>query len=134
MQTDKKSFARLVNANRAALIKYYAALSGISAVEASTAITQQAVQKNYIERKSPPPGSALKDWYGKNNAPQWACRAAFDLLVSLGWRPVTYEDKAVSARYLTLNGYSLSSEWQQLLGEWITVSTNINKRLSNDSK
>ncbi|ENL3888467.1 TPA: hypothetical protein I6W77_003135 [Vibrio cholerae] len=132
MQVNKRSFARLVNANRAILIKYYSLLKSGTQLELSTSITDHAIKSNYIPPRVPPPGSALKTWYCDNSAPQWACRAAFDLLIQLDWTPTNETERAIAARYLTLNNHNITQQWQDILGEWLTIAQTINKENSND--
>ncbi|AGU59981.1 hypothetical protein DEB41_17630 (plasmid) [Vibrio anguillarum] len=119
---NRKDFARLVNANRAVLLKHYSYLSTVSASEAMKALTAHAVSTWYINTRPSPPGETLKEWVMNKNPPQWACRAAFDLLLVEGWKPQTNTEKAIAARYLVLNQHIISNEWRQHLGQWLTIA------------
>jgi len=134
MQVNKRLFARLVNTNRAILIKHYSLLQSGTAQEASASITNHAIKSSYIGQRKPPPGSALKEWLCEKSAPQWACRAAFDLLLRLDWSPRNEVEKAIAARYLTLNNHHINQHWHKTLGEWLVIAQTINKENSNDIK
>lgn len=122
----RRTYARLVNANRALLLRHYSYLSDGSASQAVVKLTQHAVAAGYIPKRPPPPGQTIREWTIKNSAPQWACRAAFDLLIDHGWEPETDTERAVSARYLLLNKHNVSIRWYQLLGKWLTVAEQAN--------
>lgn len=123
---NRKDFARLVNANRAVLLKHYSYLSKVSALEAMKILTAHAVNAQYIDTRPSPPGLTLKEWIVNKNPPQWACRAAFDLLIVEGWEPQTDTEKAIAARYLVLNQHIISNEWQQHLEQWLTIANQAN--------
>ncbi|MBF4327759.1 hypothetical protein EAY16_20990 [Vibrio anguillarum] len=86
------------------------------------ALTAHAVSTWYINTRPSPPGETLKEWVMNKNPPQWACRAAFDLLLVEGWKPQTNTEKAIAARYLVLNQHIISNEWRQHLGQWLTIA------------
>lgn len=130
-KTETKNFARLVNTNRALLIKYLSLLSADSLGHVSKALTKHAIEHQYVSERFPPTATALKCWYIENHAPQWACRAAFDLLIQLGWTPQNDIEKAITARYLILNQYILS-DWYDLLSEWLDISLSINYEKMHD--
>ncbi len=130
-KTETENFARLVNTNRAMLIKQLSLLSDNSLSEVSEALTRHAVSHGYVDERFAPKATAVKCWYVNNYAPQWACRSAFDLLCQLGWFPVTNIEKAIAARYLLLNNYSLTFCWCLRLGKWLDVAQNV-KRVSSE--
>jgi len=131
LKTDTDSFARLVNANRAILIKTLSLLCQNPLSEVSEALTTHAVTHGYVNIRTPPKATALKCWYISEYAPQWACRSAFDLLCQLGWLPKSDIEKAIAARYLLLNNYSISDDWLKLLGNWLIIAQHISRTRKN---
>ena len=103
MCTNKKKLAQVVNIHRANLIKLYSLHFESSATQAIKKITTRAVEEAYVAHRSPPPGEVIKSWVIESRAPQWACRATFDLLIELDWLPKTDIEKAIAARFLLLN-------------------------------
>ena len=81
-----------------------------------------AIEKGYISPRSAPPGEALKLWVVSNNAPQWACRAAFDYLIDNKWRPDDEKGKAIAARYLILNDYTVTNELAECIEPWLSLA------------
>ncbi|PSU44842.1 hypothetical protein C9J12_25445 [Photobacterium frigidiphilum] len=122
MPIDRKGLALLVNANRVSLLKTYSFYISGSASELVETLTEHAVQKGYVYERRPPPGQTLREWCVKNHAPQWACRAAFDLLITNDWTPKSDTEKAISARYILLNNHSITELWVDLLGDWLIVA------------
>lgn len=118
----RSALAKIVNANRANLIKWYSfGFSGTSKAAAES-LTNIAINKMYIDERAVPPGNTLKQWVINQSAPQWACRAAFDYLVDVGWQPKNDTEKAIAARYLVLNNHSINEQWRSCLGDWLKVA------------
>lgn len=112
----------MVNTNRASLIKLYSLHFEDSATQAIEQITIRAINRTYVAYRPPPPGEVMKAWVIENRAPQWACRATFDLLIELDWLPNTDIEKAIAARFLFLNDYPITESWKALLGEWLELA------------
>ncbi|MEZ9184834.1 hypothetical protein AB4151_03225 [Vibrio splendidus] len=122
MSTNKKKLAQVVNTHRASLIKLYSLHFEGSATQAIEQITTRAVDRSYVAHRPPPPGEVIKSWIIESRAPQWACRASFDLLIELDWLPNTDIEKAITARFLLLNDYPINESWKVLLGEWLELA------------
>lgn len=118
----KPAFARMVNSHRAILLKHYSIVAPGTSTEKIQTLTLHANRHAYVSRRTAPPGRAMSEWVIKNEAPQWACRAAFDLLLTFGWKPITDKDIAVTARYLLLNNHPIDTHWKELLGTWLEIA------------
>ncbi|SON51474.1 hypothetical protein [Vibrio tapetis] len=132
MSTNKKKLARVVNTHRAKLIKLYSLNFEGSATQAIEQITTRAVERAYVSHRPPPPGEVMKAWVIESRAPQWACRATFDLLIELNWLPNTDIEKAIAARFLLLNDYPINESWKALLGEWLELAKQAQKENSDE--
>lgn len=118
----KKQLARMVNPHRANLIKWFSYQYPGSSAQAAEQLTKIAIENNYISRREAPPGESLKLWVTENTAPQWACRAAFDFLVQHDWLPDDDIGRAISARYLVLNGHDVTAQWREAAGHWLDLA------------
>lgn len=118
----KTQLARMVNPNRANLIKWFSYRFDGSNTQAIDHLTQVAIEKGYVSPRKAPPGECLKSWVTANNAPQWACRSAFDFLIDNQWKPEDESSKAIAARYLLLNNRVITEEWNAMLGVWLTIA------------
>lgn len=112
----------MVNPQRANLIKWFSFSFEGSSRQAAIYLARIAIEKNYISNKKAPPGEILKHWIVNNNAPQWACRAAFDYLMQNGWKPNDDIQCAIAARYLLLNEHKITKEWSEVTGQWLILA------------
>lgn len=125
--SEKQTLARIVNANRSKLLKYYSLDFDGSASQAMKALTERAVKLKFVVDRHPPPAAALRSWIVENEAPQWACRSAFEFLLEYGWEPQDDVEQAIAARYLLLNQHTLTSKWEKTLGPWLELAIKANR-------
>ena len=118
----KAKLARMVNPNRANLIKWFSYRFDGTSTQGIECLTKVAIEKGYVSPRKTPPGVSLKSWVMANNAPQWACRAAFDFLIDNQWKPEDEYSRAIAARYFLLNNYVITEEWNAILGVWLTIA------------
>ena len=127
----KTTLARMVNPNRANLIKWFSYRFIGSSAQAAECLTKVAIERKYIPSRAAPPGESLKRWVKDNQAPQWACRAAFDYLIDNQWRPDDEQSKAIAARYLLLNGHRVTREWTELIEPWLNIAQQANREVDS---
>lgn len=125
--TAKNTLARVVNPKRAYLIKWFSYQFDGTSTQAAECLTKIATDRKYITVRRAPPGESLKSWVKAKKAPQWACRAAFDYLVEKEWRPHDDLSKAIAARYLLLNGHTVTKEWEGAIGSWLNIALEADK-------
>ena len=86
-----------VAAKRKVLMIAYSARCGAPAA-CSAALVDQAVKRGYVAPREPVHGKTLHGWTHGKSVPEWACKAACDLLLAdlfeprtdLEWEAVAY--------------------------------------------
>ena len=57
-------------------------------------LTKCAVRSRYVEPRDSVWGATLKAWVSDHNPPGWACKAACDLVLDMGWVPTCDDEWA----------------------------------------
>ena len=122
IKSAKQRLALMVNPERASLIKWFSLMFSGSSSQAAAHLTDIAIEKKYIAKRKAPPGEMLKHWVKNNDAPQWACRSAFDYLIAHHWTPTNESQRAIAARYLLLNKHPISKQWVEQTGQWLDIA------------
>lgn len=107
---DKKDIQSIVLANRYRLISEFNFSCKDTAANCAYKLTQNAISKKYIEPRDSVRGETLRKWAKDKNPPQWACRSAADLLVSINYDFRNKEDIFLAVYFFLLNNEFDSAE------------------------